>query len=178
MDGNFFDAFYDLGVVLLKENRVTEAVDALLNAVRIRPRFSKGHEYLSYAFYSQAKYSDSLSQLRLALESDPNRAALLNRTANLLATCPDRSVRNATEALALADRAKQLTGGQEPSILDTLSAAYAEKGRFEQAIEIERQALALAAQRGNATLAATLKVHLAKYESHIPLREPPDPLAF
>jgi len=146
MDGNFFDAFYDLGVVLLKENRVTEAVDALLNAVRIRPRFSKGHEYLSYAFYSQAKYSDSLSQLRLALESDPNRAALLNRTANLLATCPDRSVRNATEALALADRAKQLTGGQEPSILDTLSAAYAEKGRFEQAIPAFQRAVQLQPQ--------------------------------
>jgi tetratricopeptide (TPR) repeat protein len=178
MDGNFFDAFYDLGVVLLKENRVTEAVDALLNAVRIRPRFSKGHEYLSYAFYSQAKYSDSLSQLRLALESDPNRAALLNRTANLLATCPDRSVRNATEALALADRAKQLSGGQDPSILDTLSAAYAEKGRFPQAIEIEQQALALVTRQGNATLAATLKVHLSKYESHVPLREPPDPVSF
>jgi Flp pilus assembly protein TadD len=78
----------------------------------------------------------------------------------------------------LADRAKQLSGGQDPSLLDTLSAAYAEKGRFDQAIEIERQAIALAAQRGNTTLAAMLKVHLAKYESHVPLREPPDPMSF
>jgi len=162
IDSNFFDAFYDLGIVLLKENRMDEAVDAFQNAVRIRPAFSRGHESLASAYYSQGRFAD----------------ALLNRTASLLATCPDRSVRNAGEALALADRAKQLTGGQDPTILDTLSAAYAEKGRFDQAAEIDQQALALAAQRGNGTLAATLKAHLAKYASHEPLREPPDPASF
>lgn len=177
-DGDFFDAFYNLGVALVKENRVSEAVDAFLNAVRIRPASSGGHESLGYAFYLQAKFSDSLTQLRLALESEPNRVSVLNRAASLLATCPDPSVRNGAEALTLADRAKQLTGGQDPSILDTLSAAYAEKGRFAQAIEIEQQALALAAQQGNAAAASMLKAHLAKYASHVPLREPPDPTSF
>jgi tetratricopeptide (TPR) repeat protein len=178
IDGNFFEAFYNLGAVLEKENRANEAVDAWLNSVRIRPRFSKGHENLGYAFYSQAKFSDSLAHLRLAIEVEPDRVPALNLAASLLATCPDRSIRNGTEAFRLADRAKQLTRGQDPSILDTLSAAYAENGHFAQAIEIEEQALTLATQQGNAALATTLKEHLARYGSNEPLREPPDPVSF
>jgi tetratricopeptide (TPR) repeat protein len=178
LDGNFFEAFYNLGALLDRENRANEAVDAWLNTVRIRPKFSKGHENLGYAFYSQAKFSDSLIHLRLAIEAEPDRVPVLNLAANLLATCPDRSIRNGAEALTLADRAKRLTGGQDPTILDTLSAAYAENGRFAQAIEIEQQALALAMQQGNAALATTLKIHLARYTSNVALREPPDPVSF
>ncbi len=78
----------------------------------------------------------------------------------------------------MADRARQLTGGQDPAVLDTLSAAYAEKGRYDQAVEIDQQALALATHNGDGALAATLKAHLAKYASHEPLRQPPDPATF
>jgi Tfp pilus assembly protein PilF len=178
IDGNFFDAYYDLGIVLMKEKRVNEAVDAFLNAVRIRPGFSKGHESLAYALYAQGKFSHSLAHLRLAIEGEPNEVSLLNRAASLLATCPDRSVRNGAEALELAERAKRLTGGRDPAVLDTLSAAYEEKRRFAQAIEVEQQALAIATQQGNAALAASLEEHLSKYESHVPLREPPDPVSY
>jgi spermidine synthase len=162
----------------MKEKRVNEAVDAFLNAVRIRPGFSKGHESLAYALYAQGKFSHSLAHLRLAIEGEPNEVSLLNRAASLLATCPDRSVRNGAEALELAERAKRLTGGRDPAVLDTLSAAYEEKRRFAQAIEVEQQALAIATQQGNAALAASLEEHLSKYESHVPLREPPDPVSY
>ncbi|MGO9242437.1 MAG: tetratricopeptide repeat protein [Bryobacteraceae bacterium] len=178
LDGNFFDAFYDLGMMLVKENRIAEAVDAFQNAVRIRPAFSRGHESLASAYYEQGRFADALAQFRMALDGDPNRVPLLNRAASLLATCPERSVRNAREALALADRARQLTSGQDPAVLDTLSAAYAEKGRYDQAVEIDQQALALATRSGDGALAATLKAHLAKYASHQPLRQPPDPVTF
>jgi tetratricopeptide (TPR) repeat protein len=178
IDGNFFEAYYNLGVLQARANRLNEAVDAWQNTVRIRPGFSQGHENLGYAFYLQAKFSDSLAQLRLALKEEPNRLFALNLAASLLATCPDPSIRNGAKALALADRAQQLTGGKNPAILDTLSAALAENGRFAQAIEIEQEALVLAAKQSNATLETKLKAHLASYSSNAPVREAPNHASF
>ena len=64
----------------------------------------------------------------------PNDAALLNNTAWVLATNPNASVRNGMEAVELAERALKLSGGNEPAILGTLAAAYAEAGRFPEAV--------------------------------------------
>jgi len=175
---DFFEAYYNLGLELAKKNRVNEAIDAWLNTVRIRPNFAAGQENLGYAFYLQGKFADSLTHLRFALEADPDRVSDLNLAATLLATAPDSSLRNSTDALALADHAQTLTHGQDAAILDTLSAAYAEAGRFHNAIEVERQAIALATQQGNTALTNTLKAHLTRYESNAPLREPPDPVSF
>lgn len=178
INSDFFEAYYNLGLELVKKDRINEAIDAWLNAVRIRPQFAAGHESLGYAYYLQGKFTDSLAHLRLALEVEPNRVSDLNLVASLLATCPESSIRNRTEALAFANRAQLLTHGQDAAILDTLSAAYAEVGRFSQAIKVEQQAITLATQQGKAALANTLQNHLARYESNMPLREPPDPVSF
>ena len=175
---DFFEAYYNLGLELAKKNRVNEAIAAWLNTVRIRPNFAAGHENLGYAFYLQGNFADSLTHLRLALEADPDRVSDLNLAASLLATSPDSSLRNSADALALADRAQTLTHGQDAAILDTLSAAYAEAGRFHNAIEVEQQAIAIATQQGKTALAGTLRAHLTRYESNTPLREPPDPVSF
>jgi tetratricopeptide (TPR) repeat protein len=178
IDGNFFAAYYNLGNALAEQNRVDEAIDAWLNAVRIRPRSLEARERLAWGYYKQGKFADSLAQLRLELADSPNRLFALNLAAILLATCPDDSVRNGVDALALADRANQLSSGNSPVPLDTLSAAYAEDARFEEAIETEQQAINLASQRGDDAMVTTLKAHLANYKSNIPLREPPDPVVF
>ena len=172
-DGNFFEAYYNLGVVLTKANRMDDAIDAWKNVVRLRPDFSQGHENLGYALYSQGRFAESLSELHSAMTEEPNRLFSLNLAASLLATCPDASVRNGEEALKLAERARQLSGGKDPRILDTLSTAYAESGKFAQAIEVEQQAIALATQQGDASLATRLKAHLTLYESGVPIRQSP-----
>jgi tetratricopeptide (TPR) repeat protein len=178
IEGDFFEAYYNLGVVLTKEDKINEAIDAWRNTVRIRPKYAKGHESLGYLYYQQGKYADSLAELRLALASEPDRLFTLNLAATLLATCPENTVRNGAEAVALAERAKRLNGATSPAVLDTLSAAYAENGSFLQALETGRKALALAAQQGDTALTAKLNAHLAKYESNQPLREPPDASSF
>ena len=178
IDRNFLEAYYNLGVLQARAHRLNEAVDAWQNTVRIRPGFSQGHENLGYALYLQAKFSDSLAQLRLALEKEPNRLFAVNLAASLLATCPDSSIRNGAEALELAERAKQLTAGRNPAILDTLSTALAENGHFDQAIEVEQEALALAQKHNNPTLEARLKTHLASYTSNTPVREAPKDASF
>jgi tetratricopeptide (TPR) repeat protein len=178
LDENFFEAYYNLGVVLARQNRLDEAVDAWQNVVRIRPRFAQGHENLGYALYKRSRFADALAQFRLALADDPNRIFALRQAASLLATCPDSSVRNGAEAVTLAGEANRLSGGKDATILDTLSAAYAEAGDFAQATATEQQAFTLASADNDAALAARLKLHLARYASNQPLRIAPDAAAF
>jgi tetratricopeptide (TPR) repeat protein len=178
IDENFFEAYYNPGVLQARANRFNEAVDAWQNNIRICPRFSQRHENLGDAFYLQARFTDSLTQLHLALGEEPNRLFALNLAASLLATCPDSSIRNGAEALALADRAEQLTGGKNSAILDTFSEALAENGRFAQAIEVEQDALELAEKHSNPTLETKLKAHLASNAANAPIREAPNHASF
>ena len=171
---NFLQAFYNLGTVEMQEHRVEEAIDAWQKAVRIRPGFFQGHEGLGFAFYVQGKYRESLAQLRLALDGEPDRVSVLTLAASLMATSADASVRDGPEAVTSAERARDLTQAQDISVLDTLSAAYAETGHFDRAKDAADQAIALAEKQGDANLIAKLKAHRAKYEAFQPLRDPED----
>ena len=89
----------------------------------------------------------------------------------MLATNPNASIRNGAEAVELAQRAVQLSDGREPAILGTLAAAYAEAGRFAEAVKTAEQALALASSQNNAALADTLRTRIKLYQSNSPYRE-------
>jgi tetratricopeptide (TPR) repeat protein len=179
LHANFFEAYYNLGSVELKLHRLNEAIDALQNAVRVRPAYYQAHEELGFAFYLRGNTVEALTHLRLALDGEPERVSVLTLAASLMAMSPEATVRNGPEAVVLAERAVQLTKGLDVSALDTLAAAYAEDGRFDRAQETVRQAMAIVEkqtkeEQGDASLMDRLKTHLAKYEASEALRTPPD----
>ena len=64
------------------------------------------------------------------------------------------------------------SGSQFPSVLDTMAAAYAEAGRFDEAVKAEQRAVESADQAGEKGRAAKLRQRLQLYESRQPFREP------
>jgi uncharacterized protein len=104
----------------------------------------------------------------LARAAAQNHPQALNDYAWLLATSPFETIRNGQQALTLALQAVERQ--PTPSHLDTLAAAYAETGKFAQAVETQRQALELVPE-GNAELLAELQAHLAAFEAGKPWRE-------
>ena len=101
----------------------------------------------------------------------PDNLVLLNNAAWLLATT-EHPPAPPEEALRLALRAVALVPAPHPGILDTLAAAEAAAGNFEQAQRTAQQAIDLARQGGAEALAQKLEEHLAAYRDHRPWREP------
>jgi serine/threonine-protein kinase len=78
-----------------------------------------------------------------ALKRDPRNAATFNQLAWVWSTCPDPDVRNGERARECATRACELTEWGEPSFLDTLAAACAECGEFDDAMKWQEKAVDL-----------------------------------
>jgi hypothetical protein len=73
----------------------------------------------------------------------------------------------------LTQQAEQLAGGESPQLLDTLAAAYAEAGRYPEAVEAARRALNLPATQNNQPLAEAIQARLKLYETGSPYHEKP-----
>jgi TPR repeat protein len=97
-----------------------------------------------------------------------NHPQALNDYAWLLATSPYDTIRNGQQALTLALQA--VARQRSPAYLDTLAAAYAETGKFQQAVETQREAIALVPD-DRPDLAAELRDHLDAFEADKPWRE-------
>lgn len=116
---------------------------------------------------------------RQALDQRPNNPALLNSLARIYATCEDDSVRRGSTAIELAQRANGITQTKVPDMIDTLAAAFAERGKFSpEAEEAAGWALQMAEQYPDPdeakqqNLVAALKEHLDLFRLKQPLREP------
>jgi Flp pilus assembly protein TadD len=161
-----------LAVALVKKGQVDEAIAHFEKAVEINPDFAEAHFNLGDTlYYLRGKAAQALAQWRIVLRLDPNHVPVLNQTAWALATSREASLRDGAGAVRFAERAVQLSGGRNPAILDTLAAAYAEAGRFPEAVEITNRNLALAAQQNNGRLAEALQARIALYEAKTPFRD-------
>jgi hypothetical protein len=99
----------------------------------------------------------------------------LNNLAWTLATFPETWIRNRGQALALAERANQLSGNENPAVLRTLAAAYAENGRFSEAGVIAGRGLQLANAQNNPVLANIFEGDIALYRINAPVRTATQP---
>ena len=165
----YADAQNNLGIALMQRGRLEEASLHLRKAQEDDHRNLQTYYNLGALLYMQGKIPEALTQWLAGLQVDPDNLPLLSQAAWVLATNPDSSVRNGSEAVELAQRAVKASGGKDPTALDTLAAAYAEVGRFPEAVETARQALALSTE----PLADDVKARISFYESKRPFREIP-----
>lgn len=165
------EAAIDLGIALAKKGQLDDAMRFFQKALDLMPGSADAHYYLGKALVLTGHGADGLDQWKQALQSQPESLQVLNDMAWLLATSRDDSLRNGERALPLAQHAAQLTSEQEPAILGTLSAVYAEMGQFDKAIELGQRAAALAMRQNKTALAQNLTERLALFRSKTPIRQ-------
>ena len=104
----------------------------------------------------------------IAKAAEQNLPQAQNDYAWLLSTSHLEDLRDGELALTYAEKA--VAQVESAAYLDTLAAAYAELGRFSDAIRIQERALALVSEASSEE-AAALADHLAAYRAGEPWRE-------
>ena len=164
------EAHNNLGNALLQSGQAREAIAHFREALRVNPAYSEAHNNLGAALLKQGRSEEAIACFREALRVNPAYSGAMNNLAYCLATAGDGRLRNGREALEIAQTAFDLSKGDNPSILGTLAAAYAETGRFGEAEETACRAIELAKAQGNPSLAENLQEQLKLYRARQPIR--------
>ena len=141
---NYGEALDNLGIALAAQGRFDEAIENFRKAIQINPNRPETFFHLGMTLDQLGRTREAVAQYREALRLNPNLAGALNNLAWVLAASPDDELRNGAEAVRLAERACELTHYGEPLFIGTLAAAYAEAGRFPEAVTTAEKAEQLA----------------------------------
>lgn len=162
-----------LGLLTWQQQQIYRDAETLWrDTIAKNPAAWGAHANLAFTLATEGKsLEESVSAYRIALRLKPDWPPTLNGLAWLLATSRDPRLRDGREAVRLAERACQLTGYREATILDTLAAAYAEAGHPEDAVRIATAALVLAHRTGQHELAGAITTRLNLYRSGRAFRE-------
>ena len=160
-----------LAEVLTSSSEHQQAIAELEIAIRSKPEDANLHYLLAVNFNLQGETQNAIEQYREALRLEPNMVPALNNLAWILAVNPQDKLRNGAEAVRLAEKATELSGGEQPVFWGTLAAAYAEASRFQEAVATAQKAQALASKIGQPDVAEKNGELLQFYRSGKPYRE-------
>lgn len=156
---------------------IDRAAEHLRTAARLRPRDPRPYKRLATLLSERGDFDAAIGALRSAVEHIPDDVTLTNRLAWMLATCPNDSLRHPDEAVRLAESVCRTTRRRVARPLDTLAAAYAAAGRFDEAVAAADEAIRAARARHDDALADEISKRLVLYRAQKAYRggaRPPD----
>ena len=161
----------NLGNAYLQINRMEDAIAHYRASIRANPAFEKAHHNLGIVLARTGRSREAIPCFETAIRLQPRYSAALNSLAWVLATSGDETLRDGARAIELARQAVQFSNGGSPFLLRTLAAAYAEAGRFSEAVQTARQALRMLEGQPGSPLVEALQAQMQGYENKAPFRE-------
>jgi tetratricopeptide (TPR) repeat protein len=172
-----------LGNLMAQQGEFEAAGTHFREELHLHPESVEARTGLAMALVELGKHEEAIEHYQEAIRLNPQDPGPYNNLAWIRATHPAPRLRDGAEGIALAEKAAELYGKKEPNLLDTLAAAYAEAGRFQEAVAALEEALSLAESAGRKELVQAFKKRLQAYEAGRPYRqeqaqrEPEDPEA-
>jgi tetratricopeptide (TPR) repeat protein len=159
-----------LGSELAALGQFAAAQGELSRAEQLDPHYAWPHMEAAGVYFKEGRDADATNELQAAVQLDPGNFEILAAAAHYLAANENAAARDGKTALALVQRADDLSGHNQPMVLDVLGMALAETGDFSNAQICAQNAitLATAAQMDNLD---DLHRRLELYERHQPWRE-------
>ncbi len=179
-DPDFGMAHAALGGYYLGKNSPDQALPYLVRAVDLVPELSEVRLELADLFVSRNDPARAVVLLREGLRRDPDSSSFANNLAWLLATSSNASIRDGAEAVRLAEQVVNrdmapdrpvLSSDEQAARLDTLAGAYAEAGRYDDAIKVIHRAIDAAKNANQSAIVGELEVRARLYEQHQPYHQ-------
>jgi len=160
----FPQAYYNMGRAFLTNGQPDVAVDCFQRALALDSSVADIHYKLANALAQLGRPAEAMAEYSQTLRLRPGMDEAANNLAWLLATCSDHSLRDGAKAVALARQASEHSHEQNPVILGTLAAAYAEAGQRSEALATALRARQLALDQHNPVLARVFEAQVRQYQ--------------
>lgn len=148
------------------------AADEFLRASRLAPNIATYQFFLAHALDKAGQQVRSQQVYSAALRQTPGWAdEAVDHVWRMSTSWKSRDRRDPFWTVCLAEQASAAAGGQSSHHLDVLAAAYANGGRFDDAIEIAKQALELAESSQKSDTIPAIRERLSLYENQKPYRQ-------
>jgi tetratricopeptide (TPR) repeat protein/cytochrome c551/c552 len=170
IDPEYAQAHNNLGALLQIAGRADAALDHYRRAIALRPDNVEARANFGQLLSIQGRTAEAATQFSEALALNSDNVQALAGLAWIRATAWDADLRNAGEAVRLAERAA--VRNRDVAVLDALAAAYASTGRYEEAVTVARSGLELALTAGQGAVAAQFRQRLELYRTRQPFRMP------
>ena len=172
IQSDYATAHSNWGMALSALNRYSEAGEHFEKALRIQPDFAAAHRNYAHALADSGRVAEAIEHSLQAVRCTPDQPQSQRLAAWLMATHEPADGGHAVQAVELAQRACALTHRRDMDCLDTLAAAYASAGRFDEAVSTAKEAWQLAQAAGQGSLAEEIHIRLQLYRDRKPYREP------
>lgn len=166
IDPNYTNAYNSRGHVWYAKGDYAKAITEYTQAIDINPKDPNFYYNRGNAWKKQGNYDRAVADFTKVIEIDPNDADAYNKLAWLKATCPDGTYRDGARAVELAAKAVELK--ETYYTLGTLAAAYAEAGKFQDAIKTQKRAIEKLKEEGYGKNLAGYEERLAFYKAGKP----------
>ncbi len=120
-----------------------EALEDLNKAIQLDAMRADLFRDRGQIYAIQSNWNQAMADMNTALRLDPSDVEGNVSLAWILATCSETKLRDGPRAVELGTRACELTQWKSPRPLATLAAAFAEKGDFPAAAQMQRRAIDL-----------------------------------
>jgi len=135
---------------LAARGRMSEAETHLRRALELNPVEIEPRRLMAVVLTVQGRVEEAIREYQEILRRSPDDLDALNNVAWMRATHAEARHRDGAEAVRLAERALAGSPTPEAVLYSTLAAAYAEAGRFPDAVSAGERAVALARSAGAA----------------------------
>jgi tetratricopeptide (TPR) repeat protein len=162
---NDLEAQNGLAAAFAYSGNLQRAIEQYEASLKINPSQSDVHCHLAELLSAQGQTAQAIEHYRESLRLDPGLTTAANNLAWILATNPDPKLRSGQQAVELAEAACKQSEDKIPFLLGTLAAAYAEAGRFSDAVNTAKKARDLALAQGLNDVAARNSELLLIYQS-------------
>jgi protein O-mannosyl-transferase len=165
-------AHENLAKALLQKGRVADALVHYRKLLELQPDNMEVHNIVGTVLVQQGRVAEGVEEWQKVLAVEPDNGNAMSNLAWVFATSPDQSLRDGPKAVQLAEDAARISGSRMPILFRTLAAAYAESGRFPEAVQAAQQGMQLANSQGKLGLATELQGNITLYQQQQPLRDP------
>ncbi len=163
-------AFNNRGIAYARVGEMDKAFNDFTWAIEADPRWATAYANRGEIYEQRGEWAKARADFEQGILVGPSDVAIESYVHEvlLLAACPDASLRDGHKAVDLG--LKLVKRSKRPEAHDSLAAAYAETGQFEDAIREESKAIELAGAKAPAGEIAMLQAHLERFRSGSPLR--------